>query len=78
MAAVEKNRIKRLALAGCFSAVFQAYNEKFPAKPFNPLLGETFEMIIPGKFKFIAEQVSHHPPIAALYTAGESGYVINS
>jgi len=33
-------------------------------KPFNPLLGETFEFIPPdGRWKFFAEQVSHHPPI---------------
>ncbi len=32
---------------------------KYLGKPFNPLLGETFE-IVPkhNKFKFIAEQVS--------------------
>lgn len=35
-------------------------------KPFNPLLHETYELIHP-KFKFIAEQVSHHPPISAAY-----------
>lgn len=32
-------------------------------KPFNPLLGETFELIQPGRYRFVAEQVSHHPPI---------------
>jgi len=32
------------------------------SKPFNPLLGETFEWTTP-KTRFIAEQVSHHPPI---------------
>ena len=39
--------------------------EKGLVKPFNPLLGETYELFIPGKLKFIAEQVSHHPPISA-------------
>jgi len=33
-------------------------------KPFNPLLGETYELQT-DEFKFIAEQVSHHPPITA-------------
>jgi len=34
-------------------------------KPFNPFLGETFEYISPDKrFKFLGEQVSHHPPIS--------------
>ena len=35
-------------------------------KPFNPLLGETFEYIDEKNgFRFISEQVSHHPPISA-------------
>ncbi|KAH9487918.1 Oxysterol-binding protein [Bulinus truncatus] len=37
-------------------------------KPFNPLLGETYECIREDKgWKFIAEQVCHHPPISACY-----------
>lgn len=38
------------------------------AKPFNPLLGETFEFISlegPCKYRYQSEQVSHHPPISA-------------
>lgn len=36
-------------------------------KPFNPLLGETFEYIDPKrKFMYLSEQVSHHPPISAI------------
>lgn len=35
-------------------------------KPFNPLLGETYEYVDANKnFRFFAEQVSHHPPIGA-------------
>ncbi len=33
-------------------------------KPFNPLLGETWEHD-DGELKIITEQVSHHPPISA-------------
>ncbi|GFR94094.1 oxysterol-binding protein [Elysia marginata] len=37
-------------------------------KPFNPLLGETYECIREDKgWRFIAEQVCHHPPIAACH-----------
>jgi hypothetical protein len=37
-------------------------------KPFNPLLAETFELYDPvKKFRFLSEQVSHHPPISAGY-----------
>lgn len=32
-------------------------------KPFNPILGETFEMDLDKGVRFFAEQVSHHPPI---------------
>lgn len=37
-------------------------------KPFNPLLGETFEFYDTSRqFTCLCEQVSHHPPISALY-----------
>lgn len=37
-------------------------------KPFNPILGETYECDRMDKgFRFIAEQVSHHPPISACH-----------
>lgn len=35
-------------------------------KPFNPLLGETYELTHRG-YKYIAEQVGHHPPITAFH-----------
>lgn len=38
------------------------------SKPFNPLLGETYECVREDKgFRFIAEQVSHHPPVSVCY-----------
>ena len=39
------------------------------------MLGETYEYIVPGKYKYFAEQVSHHPPICAYYIKGDSGYL---
>lgn len=36
-------------------------------KPFNPLLGETFEMVGNGGVKAMSCQVSHHPPVTAMY-----------
>ncbi|KAL5370269.1 oxysterol binding protein [Cryptosporidium parvum] len=42
------------------------------SKPFNPLLGETFELTHRG-FKFIAEQVMHHPPVAAYHAESDDG-----
>jgi len=41
-------------------------------KPFNPLLGETFELVASdGHYKFVAEQVSHHPPIGVSMTTAK-------
>ena len=39
------------------------------SKPFNPLLGETYEYVCnEKKFRICCEQVSHHPPISAYYS----------
>ena len=34
-------------------------------KPFNPLLGETYELVTP-EFRMLTEKVSHDPPIVAM------------
>jgi hypothetical protein len=40
-------------------------------KPFNPILGETFQVECgPEGGRFLAEQVSHHPPIGAARAEG--------
>uniref|UniRef100_A0A915Q7B3 Oxysterol-binding protein n=1 Tax=Setaria digitata TaxID=48799 RepID=A0A915Q7B3_9BILA len=39
-------------------------------KPFNPLLGETFDFISNEGWKYHAEQVSHHPAITAAHAEG--------
>ncbi|KAG2436640.1 hypothetical protein HXX76_006168 [Chlamydomonas incerta] len=36
-------------------------------KPFNPILGETFELAVGSGVRYLAEQVSHHPPICAAH-----------
>ncbi|KAA1107140.1 hypothetical protein PGT21_003767 [Puccinia graminis f. sp. tritici] len=42
-------------------------------KPFNPMLGETFECIRPDKgMKFLSEKVVHHPPMIAAYAEGKN------
>ncbi|CAD8078752.1 unnamed protein product [Paramecium sonneborni] len=40
-------------------------------KPFNPILGETYE-IQTSNCRFISEQVSHHPPISAGYAESKT------
>ncbi|KAI6205089.1 hypothetical protein M3Y94_00753000 [Aphelenchoides besseyi] len=39
-------------------------------KPFNPLLGETFDFISEDGWKYHAEQVSHHPAVSATHAQG--------
>jgi hypothetical protein len=43
-------------------------------KPFNPILGETFQGWLNGCPIFL-EQISHHPPISAFFMQGR-GYKI--
>lgn len=59
----------RMLYVAVFTASSYASTTKRVAKPFNPLLGETFEYARPDKnYRFLAEQVSHHPPISATWT----------
>mmetsp|Transcript_4815 Transcript_4815/g.4686 ORF Transcript_4815/g.4686 Transcript_4815/m.4686 type:complete len:101 (-) Transcript_4815:580-882(-) len=60
----------RLAYAACFAVSSYASNENRTMKPFNPLLGETYELQRDG-FNLISEQVSHHPPVSAIHADHE-------
>jgi hypothetical protein len=39
-------------------------------KPFNPLLGETYELVTP-KFRYFSELLCHHPPIVGMECEGQ-------
>ncbi|RXM28428.1 Oxysterol-binding protein-related protein 6 [Acipenser ruthenus] len=55
--------IAAFAVSGYSSTYYRA-----GSKPFNPVLGETYECIREDKgLCFFAEQVSHHPPISACH-----------
>jgi hypothetical protein len=43
-------------------------------KPFNPIIGETYQGYIDNCPVYL-EQISHHPPISAYYLIGR-GYII--
>ncbi|XP_034043602.1 oxysterol-binding protein 1-like isoform X2 [Thalassophryne amazonica] len=47
-------------------------------KPFNPLLGETFELDRQREcsYRSLCEQVSHHPPAAAHHAVSEKGWTL--
>jgi len=66
-----RDRYKRMALVCAFTMGPFAAVER-PWKPFNPVLGETFQLDKTDKgIKYIAEQVSHHPPIGASHAEND-------
>ncbi|KAL7800004.1 Oxysterol-binding domain-containing protein [Trichoderma ceciliae] len=68
LAAERSDSIERLMYVAAFAASEYASTIGRVAKPFNPLLGETFEYVRPDKnYRFFIEQVSHHPPIGAAW-----------
>uniref|UniRef100_A0A4W4G4E5 Oxysterol-binding protein n=1 Tax=Electrophorus electricus TaxID=8005 RepID=A0A4W4G4E5_ELEEL len=68
-AALTQDPFERMVYIATFAVSgYAASYYRAGGKPFNPLLGETYECERPEKgFRFIAEQVSHHPPISACH-----------
>ncbi|GAA6000749.1 oxysterol-binding protein related protein OSH3 [Rhodotorula paludigena] len=68
-AAATRDPIERLTLVAVWAVSGTSGNKyRSSRKPFNPLLGETYECIRPEKgFQFISEKVSHHPPVLAFH-----------
>ena len=77
-AVTEQNSLVRLAYVAAHNiSQFSSYEGR-KTKPFNPLLGETFDYMTP-EYKFFSEQVSHHPPVSAYHcTANDGSYEIFS
>ncbi|AMD19093.1 HBR192Wp [Eremothecium sinecaudum] len=68
-AATFEDSTLRLLYVAAFLSSSHSSTIKRVAKPFNPLLGETFEYARPDKnYRLFTEQVSHHPPISATWT----------
>lgn len=68
IAADRSDSMERLLYVASYAASEYASTIGRVAKPFNPLLGETFEYVRPDKgYRFFVEQVSHHPPIGAAW-----------
>lgn len=68
IAADRTDSTERLVYVAGFAASEYASTIGRVAKPFNPLLGETFEYVRPDKgYRFFIEQVTHHPPVGAAY-----------
>jgi len=67
-AALSDDSLERLTYISTFAISCYTVAER-TGKPFNPLLGETFEFVLEERdnLRFISEQVSHHPPIGACH-----------
>uniref|UniRef100_A0A8C0V0T3 Oxysterol-binding protein n=1 Tax=Cyanistes caeruleus TaxID=156563 RepID=A0A8C0V0T3_CYACU len=62
---------ERMQCVAAFAVSAVASQWERTGKPFNPLLGETYELIRDDLgFRLLSEQVSHHPPISAFYAEG--------
>lgn len=71
-AAKMKDPCEQLTYIAAFCVSHYATTSVRTGKPFNPLLGETFECDRTDDlgWKSIAEQVSHHPPMLAMHAEG--------
>uniref|UniRef100_A0A8C5C854 Oxysterol-binding protein n=1 Tax=Gadus morhua TaxID=8049 RepID=A0A8C5C854_GADMO len=60
--------IERMQVVAAFAVSAVASQWERTGKPFNPLLGETFELTREEDgYRLISEQVSHHPPVSAFH-----------
>ncbi|XP_031493436.1 oxysterol-binding protein-related protein 1C-like isoform X4 [Nymphaea colorata] len=65
------NSLMRILNIAAFAVSGYASTEGRHCKPFNPLLGETYEADYPDKgIRFFSEKVSHHPMIVACHCEG--------
>ncbi|KAG2620406.1 hypothetical protein PVAP13_3NG091400 [Panicum virgatum] len=63
--------LMRILHVAAFAVSGYASTEGRQCKPFNPLLGETYEADYPDKgLRFFSEKVSHHPMVVACHCEG--------
>lgn len=71
-ASQEQNKHIQLAYIAGFILGEVSLNINRILKPFNPILGETYEFYDNDlKYRYFSEQVSHHPPISAYISESE-------
>lgn len=70
--------VERICLVSAFAvSSYSSTKLRNSRKPFNPLLGETFECVRDDKhLRFIAEKVVHQPPIVATYAEGKGWHAV--
>nr|XP_025879751.1 oxysterol-binding protein-related protein 1C isoform X4 [Oryza sativa Japonica Group] len=65
------NSLMRILSVAAFAVSGYASTDGRSCKPFNPLLGETYEADYPDKgLRFFSEKVSHHPMVVACHCEG--------
>ncbi|TCD62525.1 hypothetical protein EIP91_006775 [Steccherinum ochraceum] len=69
----ESDPHRRIAFVAAFAMSNYSSTIGRIAKPFNPMLSETFEYVrFDKEYRYISEQVSHHPPISACWAESPS------
>ncbi|XP_072563310.1 oxysterol-binding protein 1 isoform X1 [Paramormyrops kingsleyae] len=73
-----QNPLEQLCYVAAFSVSSYSTTVHRTGKPFNPLLGETFELdrVKESGYRSLCEQVSHHPPAAAHHVISERGWTL--
>lgn len=71
-ASESRDPLQRLQYVAAFAVSALASNWERLNKPFNPLLGETYELCRDDLgFRLLCEQVSHHPPVSAFHAESD-------
>ncbi|KAJ8286763.1 hypothetical protein GJAV_G00043020 [Gymnothorax javanicus] len=75
-AATCRSYLEQLCYVAAFSVSSYSTTAHRTSKPFNPLLGETFELdrLEDCGYRSLCEQVSHHPPAAAHHVWSQRGW----
>ncbi|XP_015221709.1 oxysterol-binding protein 2 isoform X1 [Lepisosteus oculatus] len=73
-----ESSLEQLCYVAAFSVSSYSTTIHRTAKPFNPLLGETYELdrLEEHGFRSLCEQVSHHPPAAAHHVYSRRGWTL--
>ncbi|XP_041926759.1 oxysterol-binding protein 2-like isoform X1 [Alosa sapidissima] len=70
--------LEQMCLVAAFSVSSYSTTVHRTGKPFNPLLGETYELdrLEDYGYRSLCEQVSHHPPAAAHHVMSQRGWTL--
>ncbi|TRY68057.1 hypothetical protein DNTS_003639 [Danionella cerebrum] len=73
-----ESSLEQMCLVAAFSVSSYSTTVHRTGKPFNPLLGETYELdrLEDYGYRSICEQISHHPPAAAHHVTSQRGWTL--